>query len=214
MATRILFRRDTEANWTSNNPTPAQGEIVLVTDTGRLKIGNGTNTFTGLAYFPDTLDAITDKGNTTTNGITVGASTIANTEITNDGIGTPDSSPVAITTSMVVSSGLTVGDHILPSKTEAIDLGSEAFRFRDLFLSGSTINLGGSTISVDGSSIAIKSGSNPIDIKVKSLEIGEGSNKITIRANNRGLPEITGGIAGTRGISTSVDSIALAIALS
>lgn len=38
----ILIRRDTAANWTSSNPTLAVGEIGYETDTGKLKIGNGS----------------------------------------------------------------------------------------------------------------------------------------------------------------------------
>ncbi|KKL07037.1 hypothetical protein LCGC14_2590060, partial [marine sediment metagenome] len=34
MAVQIQSRRDTAANWTSNNPTLAAGEIGIETDTG------------------------------------------------------------------------------------------------------------------------------------------------------------------------------------
>ena len=50
MAIQIQLRRDTAANWTSANPTLAAGELGLETDTGRLKVGNGTNIWTALAY--------------------------------------------------------------------------------------------------------------------------------------------------------------------
>ena len=43
-----------------------------------------------------------------------------------------------------------VGEHILPTTTETYDLGSASKRFRDLYLSGNTINLAGATISSDG----------------------------------------------------------------
>lgn len=46
----IQVRRDTAANWTSTNPTLAAGEPGLETDTGKLKVGNGTSTWTSLAY--------------------------------------------------------------------------------------------------------------------------------------------------------------------
>ena len=50
MADRIQFRRDTGANWTSINPVLSAGELGLETDTGKFKIGNGTNTWTTLGY--------------------------------------------------------------------------------------------------------------------------------------------------------------------
>lgn len=53
MARRIQLRRDTATNWTSNNPVLAQGEIGLDLTNTRIKIGNGTSTWTLLPYFND-----------------------------------------------------------------------------------------------------------------------------------------------------------------
>lgn len=65
MAVQIQVRRDTAANWTSANPTLAQGEIGLETDTGKLKIGTGVTAWNSISYFVGniagtTLDAIGD----------------------------------------------------------------------------------------------------------------------------------------------------------
>lgn len=51
MAYRILLRRDTSSNWTTNNPVLASGEPGFETDTGKMKIGNGTSTWQQLQYF-------------------------------------------------------------------------------------------------------------------------------------------------------------------
>jgi hypothetical protein len=48
----IQVRRDTAANWTSTNPVLAAGEVGLETNTRRLKYGDGTTTWTSLAYSP------------------------------------------------------------------------------------------------------------------------------------------------------------------
>lgn len=48
--TKIQVRRDTSTNWSVNNPIPAQGEPCYETDTGKLKIGDGSNTYTNLPY--------------------------------------------------------------------------------------------------------------------------------------------------------------------
>lgn len=54
MATIIKIKRDTLANFTSNNPTLALGEMCWLTDTGRMKIGNGVDSFNDLGYLsPD-----------------------------------------------------------------------------------------------------------------------------------------------------------------
>ncbi len=50
MATQIQLRRDTAANWTSTNPTLAQGEPGLETDTGKIKYGNGSSAWVALPY--------------------------------------------------------------------------------------------------------------------------------------------------------------------
>jgi hypothetical protein len=50
MTSRLQNRRDTAANWTSNNPTLAAGEIGLETDTAKYKMGDGTTAWNSLAY--------------------------------------------------------------------------------------------------------------------------------------------------------------------
>jgi hypothetical protein len=70
MTTRLQQRRDTAANWTSNNPTLAAGEIGLETDTAKFKIGDGSTAWTSLAY---------------ANGVTAtGTATLTNKTLTND----------------------------------------------------------------------------------------------------------------------------------
>lgn len=48
---KLKIRRDTAAEWTRINPKLSEGELGYETDTGKLKIGNGTSVWTGLAYF-------------------------------------------------------------------------------------------------------------------------------------------------------------------
>jgi hypothetical protein len=65
MTSRLQQRRDTAANWTSNNPTLAAGEIGLETDTAKFKIGNGSTAWSSLAYAngitASTTDTLTNK---------------------------------------------------------------------------------------------------------------------------------------------------------
>ena len=48
--TQIQLRRDTLENWQTTNPVLAEGEIGIETDTNRIKIGNGTDTYKDLSY--------------------------------------------------------------------------------------------------------------------------------------------------------------------
>lgn len=50
MSTQIQLRRDTAADWTSNNPTLAAGEVGYESDTGLIKIGDGSTAWTSLGY--------------------------------------------------------------------------------------------------------------------------------------------------------------------
>jgi Major tropism determinant N-terminal domain len=72
MAIQIQYRNDTAANWTSANPTLLAGEIGYETNTGKMKIGNGSTAWNSLGYFPSTA--------TITSGTIVGA-TIDNSVI-------------------------------------------------------------------------------------------------------------------------------------
>lgn len=50
VAVKVQFRRDTAANWTSNNPVLSAGELGLETNTSRFKIGDGTTAWSSLTY--------------------------------------------------------------------------------------------------------------------------------------------------------------------
>lgn len=50
MSVLIQLRRDTVANWTSINPTLAQGEVGVELSTGKFKIGDGSTAWTSLVY--------------------------------------------------------------------------------------------------------------------------------------------------------------------
>lgn len=55
---RIANKRDTSANWTSNNPVLLNGEVIIVdTEAGqvRYKVGNGTSTYTQLPFTDESL---------------------------------------------------------------------------------------------------------------------------------------------------------------
>jgi hypothetical protein len=82
-----------------------------------------------------------------------------------------------------ISGSLTVGDDILPSVPDQIDIGSDTQRFRDIYLSGSTIFLGNVKLSEgdDGGLKVVDSSENIISIdtslndRIDSLETESGS---------------------------------------
>jgi hypothetical protein len=50
MPIQIQYRRGTASEWTAANPTLALGEPGYETDTGRAKVGNGTDAWNDLEY--------------------------------------------------------------------------------------------------------------------------------------------------------------------
>ena len=62
MAIQIQLRRGTYAEWILANPVIASGEMVLETDTGKFKIGNGVDTWSNLTY-----SGFADQGNDPSN---------------------------------------------------------------------------------------------------------------------------------------------------
>ena len=73
-----------------------------------------------------------------------------------------------------------IGESIIPATNEAYDLGSSSKKFRDLYLSGSSITLGSKTITSDSGGVI-----------VDSLKIGSGSDQVTLTASSGSL--LTGG---------------------
>ena len=63
MADIIQIRRDTSSNWTSANPTLAQGELGVETNTSKVKVGTGSTAWTSLGYIIDTGGYAVTSGN-------------------------------------------------------------------------------------------------------------------------------------------------------
>ena len=92
MADLIQLRRDTAANWTSANPTLSQGEQGYETDTGKMKIGDGSTAWTSLDYFVDPSSYATSSDITTAvapKANTADLATVATTGAYSDLTGTP-----------------------------------------------------------------------------------------------------------------------------
>ena len=83
MPTKIQLRRDTAADWTSNNPTLAAGEFGWESDTNRFKIGDGSAAWASLAY-ADTLKTL---GDILVNGSTISAPSNGDLTLTTSGTG-------------------------------------------------------------------------------------------------------------------------------
>lgn len=52
MAVQIQLRNDTASNWTAEDPILAQGEMGIESDTGKVKLGDGSTAWSSLDYAP------------------------------------------------------------------------------------------------------------------------------------------------------------------
>ena len=70
MAYRILLRRDSSINWETQNPVLLSGEPGYETDTGKLKIGDGSSMWSDLDYYVGATGAQGIQGDTGATGPT------------------------------------------------------------------------------------------------------------------------------------------------
>ncbi|MDA9002737.1 tail fiber domain-containing protein [bacterium] len=85
-----------------------------------------------------------------------------------------------------------VSNHVVPSANITYDLGTSAMRFRDLYLSGSTIDLAGTKIQTDSNNdIKVVDGSNNLKrLVVDEIELGAaGSDKLILKRGSSGALE-------------------------
>ena len=95
MASIIQIRRDTASDWTSANPTLAQGELALETDTLKLKAGDGTTAWTSLAYYTlGSVGFLASTGGALTGALTTN-STIDGRDVAADGVLATNAMPKA-----------------------------------------------------------------------------------------------------------------------
>jgi len=131
--------------------SPAEGELLYATDTGNLYIGvSGTPTIVNSGGGGGGATAISDLTDVyNISGITNGQALLWNATNSRFEAG---SIPAGYADSDVQTflGGGTLAGHIIPATDVTYDLGSSTNKFRDLFLSGSTITLGTTTISVTG----------------------------------------------------------------
>ena len=148
------------------------GDLFYSIDDTRLRISDGATpggtllSTGGDAEIPNSITDLSDADQTvrTTDNVTFGS--VTGNVITSQ-IDSADSSAIEIQTDVTMLAGLTVGNDIIPSSTETIDLGSATNRFNELFLSGSTIDLGGALIKKEGNTVTL-----PLGSKINGKNIG------------------------------------------
>lgn len=170
--------------------TPVVGELIWDTSTNSLYIGNGTTagglpagtlvtedvqdiastmltsgTHQNITFtYDDTLGRINSTFDLSSFDGTIEAAGFKGS------VYASDSTLLLNALSGAVNLDGTVKGNVVPNVNEAYDLGSASNRFRDLYLSGSSIELGSATITATGSAVNLPAGST-----INGVVIGTGS---------------------------------------
>ena len=86
-----------------------------------------------------------------------------------------------------------VASHIIPAANVTYDLGTGSQRWRDLYLSGNTIDLGGTAIKSSANGVSFTSAANAaatVPLTVSSIQLSSGGNVITLQASASGLQTV------------------------
>ena len=174
----LQIRRGTDAERTAMSTPLAEGELLYVTDDQRLYIGNGT-TLGGVSITGYTNEDAQDTVNTmfqagSHSGISFTYDDAGNaisaavdlTAYTGEISGSIQGSVFAENSTLLVDADTasikldgTVKGHIVPDQDSVYDLGSVTEKFRDLYLSGSSLYLGSAQITSTGLSVNLPAGS-------------------------------------------------------
>ena len=193
----LRIRRGTNAQ--RAGVTFFEGELVYTTDTKKLFVGDGT-TVGGVAV-DSTAGSINNLTDVDTTGVQIGQILQWNGTnfIPSDDHGDKESVTGADSTILVDATNSsinldgTVKGHIIPDQNEVYNLGSSSNRFNDLFLSGTTIDLGGTTITSSGGKVSFSQPivasmetSGDIDTKDNNIINTAAGGDISIRPSNTG----------------------------
>jgi hypothetical protein len=215
----LQIRRGTEAERQLLATVPQEGELIYITNTQQLFVGDGTNllkdispitgytdenavdavgsaftsgTHSGITFTYSTTQDAADRIDATINptqsltnltvtgNTSLGATTIAGTlSVTgkliadfNGSIHADDSTLLVDGVDGKINLDGTVKGNIIPDVTEAYDIGSNSLKFRDMYLSGTSLWLGAAQLTSTGPVINLPAGST-IDGEVIQAEVSE-----------------------------------------
>ncbi len=89
-----------------------------------------------------------------------------------------------ISNGLITPGKLNLNSSLIPTDNESYDLGSASFRWRDLYLSGSSIRLGNAVITASGSSVVLPAGSTIAGTAINSFSTVAIAGQSSVVADN------------------------------
>lgn len=213
----LQIRRGLQSEATLLASPPLEGELIYVTDSEQLYVGDGTTLLkdltpvtgytdenaldyvggvlqtgphTGITIVHDdtanTLSATINPAQSLTTLTVSGTTTLATTNISgnltvsgklvadfNGSIHGDDSTLLVDGVDNKINLDGTVKGNIIPDLTETYDIGSSSLKFKDLYLSGSSLWLGNAQITATGTVINLPSGSTVGGTDIQALVSGD-----------------------------------------
>ena len=193
LSTLMQQRRDTAANWTSNNPTLKDGEIGYEKDTGYLKIGDGSTAWTSLGYI---------------DGTKVSAYPLATADIANDAI-TADKLADGSVTSAKLENDITIAGNLTVNGT------TTTVNSTTLTVDDKNIELGSvatpTDVTADGGGITLKGATDHTIIWTNSTDSWDFSEHVNLASGKEfkiaGTSVLSATTLGSAVVSSSLTSV-------